>query len=164
MLINLHTIRRIADLIASGDDRDDEPGFLDTLEGETDAMEIADYLIGGALDDDALAEAIKSEEAALSMRRKRVEDRAKAKRRAMLDLLDATGLKKMERPRATISRRAGSVRVEIDDESCVPTQLLTIKTTTSPDKEAIKAQIEAGSEVPGCSLVRGADGITLRVA
>lgn len=164
MMIDLSRIRRMADLIATSDDRDDEPGFLDTLEGETDALEIADHLISEALGDDALSEAIKTEEAALALRRKRIEDRARSKRRAMLDLLDAAGVKKMERPRATISRRAGSIRVEIEDESSVPTQLMTVKTTASPDKAAIKAQIEAGSDVPGCALVRGEDSISLRVA
>ena len=164
MLIDLNTIRRLGDLIATTDDRDDEPGYLDTLEGETDAMDVADYLIREALRADALIEAAKAERAMLDMRTKRFEDRARAHRRAMLDLLDAAGVKKLERPRATISRRAGSMRVEIDHDATVPTQLCTVKTTMTPDKAATKAQIEAGVDVPGCVLVRGEDSVTVRAA
>ena len=40
MLIDLSTIRRMSDLIATTDDRDEEAGFLDTLEGETDEPSI----------------------------------------------------------------------------------------------------------------------------
>lgn len=162
--IDLPTIRAIADMIADTDDRDAEPGFLDTLEGETDAMEVADYLIDQALSDDALADALKAQEKAMKDRRERIEWRAAQKRKAMLDLLRAVGIKKLERPRATISQRAGSERVEIADEASVPSQLCTVKTVTSPDKNAIKARLKDGEEIPGCILTRGEDGITMRIA
>lgn len=163
MMLDLAHIRRMADLIATTDDRDDEPGFLDTLAGETSLEEIADHLITEALAADALAEAVKVQETALASRRKRIEERASAYRRVMLEMLNAAGIKKLERPRATISRRSGSMSVRIVDEAAVPSQLLTVKTTTAPDKAAIKAQIEAGVDVPGCALERGCDGIILRV-
>lgn len=162
--IDLQTIRAIADMIADTDDRDTEPGFLDTLEGECDAMEIADYLIDVTMADDALVDAIKAQERALKDRRDRIEWRAAQKRKAMLDTLRAIGVKKLERPRATISLRAGSDRVEITDEAAVPSQLCAVKTVTAPDKNAIKALLKAGEEIPGCILTRGADGITLRVS
>ena len=164
MRVDLHTIRVIADMISDTEDRDTEPGFLDTLEGETDALEVADFLIREALADDALADAIKAEEKAIAARRERIEWRAKAKRKAMLDLMLAIGVKKLERPRATISVRAGSDRVEIVDESSIPSQLCTVKTTTAPDKNAIKARLKEGEDIPGAVLVRGDDGITLRVS
>lgn len=164
MRIDLANIRRWADLIATTDDRDDEPGFLDTLEGETDAMELADRLIAEVLDDEALAEACKAQEAAIEARRKRFEARARAKRRVALELLESIGVRKLERPRATISRTAGRVSVQITDEAAVPSQLCTVKTTTTPDKAAIRKQIEAGEIVPGAELVRGDDALTMRVA
>lgn len=154
---------RSGDLIATTDDRDDEAGFLDTLEGETDALEIADYLIRGALDADAMAAATDAEIERLKARKARFASRHDAFRRAQLDLLDAMGLKKLERPRATISRRAGSMSVQIRDEADIPSQLMTVKTTRFPDKAAIRAQIEAGVVVPGAELVRGSDSISMRV-
>jgi len=155
-------IQRIAASLREmlGDDLDDET-LIDTLDGEADVADIADRMLSAMLDADALAVAIKAQEADLKARRQRVEARADAIRAQLLTLLDATGAKKMERPRATISRRAGLPSVVITDESAVPSQLC--KTTVTPDKAAIKAQLLAGENVPGAEIVTGADGVTVRV-
>lgn len=145
-----------------GEDFDDET-FLDTLDGATDALDIADRLIAMTLDAEAMAEAIKAQASDLTARRQRKEAQCDAFRAQMLKVLDATGLKKLERPRATISRRAGSQSVRITDEAAVPSQLCTVKTITTPDKAAIKAQIMAGEDVPGAEIVTGDDGIIVRV-
>jgi len=140
----------------------DAETFWDSLDGETDVLDVADHVLASMFGDEALAEAIKAQEAAMKARRDRIEARAKAKRRTLLMILDATGQKKMERPLATVSRRSGSLSVSITDEASIPTQLTTTKTITSPDKAAIKKQIEAGETVPGAELVRGEDGVTVR--
>lgn len=164
--MNIHAdiplIKRVSDQLREmlGEDFDDET-FLDTLDGETDAMDIADRLIASMQDDTALSAAAKAEAAAIDARAKRIGERAEAKKRALFLVLDATGEKKLERPRATISRRSGSMSVSITDEKSIPSQLC--KTTVTPDKTAIKKQLEAGEIVPGAELVRGADGITVRV-
>lgn len=142
----------------------DETAFLDTLDGETDAVAIADLLIAKMLDDEALVEAIDQQLKALADRKARLYRRQSTAKDAIGALLDAMGLKKLERPRATVSRRAGSMSVRITDEASIPSQLCTVKTTTSPDKAAIRRQIEAGEAVPGAELVRGEDGLLVRVA
>lgn len=164
MKIDLNLIRRWADEISTSDDRDNEAGFIDTLDGACDAAEVADWLIDGILSDEALTEAIKAQEALLKSRRDRIEARAKTKRRVAVELLEAAGLKKMERPRATISRLAGRIGVSITDEASIPSQLCVTKTITIPDKAAIKAQLEAGETVPGAELVRGHDSLSVRAA
>lgn len=141
----------------------DEQAFLDTLEGETDAMDVADALIDKMQSDLALAEAIKAREAELADRRRRIEGRAAACKTSLGILLDAMGSAKLERPLATVSRRPGSLSVQILDEDAIPSQLRTVKTITAPDKAAIKAQIEAGEEVPGAALVRGDATVAVRV-
>lgn len=143
-----------------GDDFDDQT-FMDSLDGETDAADIADRLISGLMAADAVAEAIKSQVADLRARGDRYEARSAAYRKQMLTLIDAMGVKKLERPGATISRRAGSQSVQITDEASIPTQLC--KVVSSPDKAAIKAQLLAGETVPGAALVTGDDGVTVRV-
>lgn len=147
---------------ALGSDQD-EQAFLDTLEGETDALDVADALIDKMQSDAALAEAIKAREADLAGRRKRIEGRADACKASLGILLDAIGQAKLERPMATISRRPGSLSVLITDEASIPSQLCTIKTITAPDKAAIRAQIEAGEAVPGAALVRGEPTVAVRV-
>ncbi|MBK8909157.1 MAG: siphovirus Gp157 family protein [Rhodospirillales bacterium] len=141
---------------------DDEAAFLDTLDGETDALDIADELIVRALEADALAEAARAQARDLSARAGRMDARSAAIRAQMLALIDAMGVRKLERPRATLSRRTGTVSVRIVDEAEVPTQLCRVERV--PDKTAIKRALEAGENVPGAELGRGPDGVTLRVA
>lgn len=162
MQFDPQTIRRWADEIRAelGDDFDTET-FIDTLDGVTDAADIADRMIADMLAAEAMGEAIRGEISDLTARRDRYDARKDAFRRQLLSLLDATGEKKMERPRATISRRAGLPSVQITDETAIPSQLC--KTTVAPDKAAIKAQLMAGESVPGAQIVMGADGVTVRV-
>lgn len=145
-----------------GDDFDPQT-FWDSLDGETDALDIADRIIAKMQDDAALAAAAKAQADALAARAKRLADREKAHKAALLTLLDATGQKKLERPAATVSRRAGSLSVRIVNEADIPSQLCTVKTTTAPDKAAIRKAIEAGETIPGAELERGPDGVTVRV-
>lgn len=142
---------------------DDEDLYQDMIEGETDALDLLDSQIASMQNDEALAEAIKAQEANLKARRERIEWRADAHKKAALLIMNAAGLKKAERPRATISVRPGSVSVQITDEAEIPTQLMREKVTRAPDKAAIKAQLDAGETVPGAELVRGAETISVRV-
>jgi len=145
-----------------GDDFDADT-FFDTLEGETNIMEVTDKILASMQDDAALVDGIKAQEALLKTRRERIQHRDTAKRKALLHILDAVGEKKMERPLATISRRTGSVSVLVTDETEIPTQLTVTKTVTSPDKKAIKAMLDAGEVVPGAELQRGDDTVTVRI-
>ena len=162
MYIDLPTIRRMAEEIraALGDGHDADT-FLDTLDGETDAADIADKLLADMLGAEAMGEAIRGEIADLTARRNRFDARGEAIRVQLLALLDATGEKKLERPRATISRRAGMASVQITDETAIPSQLC--KTTVAPDRAAIKAQLLAGETVPGAMIVTGKDSLSVRV-
>lgn len=144
--------------------REDEQTYLDTLDGETDVLDILDGLLASRLDDEALAAAIKEQEADLRARRERVEMRGEAKRRLLGRVLSAMGQKSVERPRGTVSLRPGSVRVEIGADAEIPTQLCAPPKPGAPDKKAIKALLEAGEAIPGAQLVRGDDSISIRVA
>jgi len=141
--------------------RDDEDTFLDTLDGETDAMTILDREIEAEQADRATAAAIKARIADLNARADRLERRADAHRAAQKLVVQAIGLRKVERPLATLSLRSGGVSVQITDADAVPTQLC--KIVRSPDKAAIKSQIEAGESVPGAELVRGDETLSVRV-
>lgn len=140
----------------------DAETFWDTLDGETNALDIADALLSQIQDAAAMELAIKQQIDQMSARKERFANREKATKAALLQLLDASGEKKLERPAATVSRRAGSLSVKITDETSVPSQLC--KTTVAPDKTAIKKQLQAGEDVPGAELARGPDGVTVRFA
>jgi len=159
--IDLPLIQRIAAELAPY--RDDEDLFLDTLSGECDALEILDREIEAEQADRATVEAINARIAALKARADRIDMRAEAHRTAQKLVMQAIGQRKIERPLATLSLRAGSLSIKITDEASVPTQLCTVKTITAPDKKAIRAQIEAGETVPGAELVRGEETLQVRV-
>ncbi len=46
-----------------------------------------------------------------------------------------------------------SQAVEIDDEQALAPEWLTVKTTTQPDKAAIKEALKAGQQIPGAQLL-----------
>lgn len=161
MKINLQLIEMIAAELEPY--REDAATFWDTLDGETDVLDALDVALSAKLHDDAMVDAIKAAEADLRARRSRVEMRAEATRRVLGQMLAAAGAKSVERPRGTVSIRPGSVSVNITDADAIPSQLCTVKTVTSPDKKAIKAQIDAGETVPGAEIVRGADIVSVRV-
>lgn len=160
--MDLTKIAAVADMLRGilGDD-DDETAWIDSLEAETPVVDLADMLLSRLLETDALADAVKAQEAALKARRSRLEDRGRAIRQSLGALLDAADVRKLERPLGTVSRLAGRMSVVILDEAAIPTQLC--KVVTSPDKGAIKAQLEAGETVPGAALERGADTVSVRV-
>lgn len=106
--IDLALIRRWGDLIATTNDRETEPGYLDTIDGETNALDIADHLIAEIQHDAALVAALKAQEEAMSQRRARLENREKAKRRVAVELLEALGQRT-----STMSKRTFSDLVEL---------------------------------------------------
>ena len=158
--IPLAMIRDIAAALAEY--RDDEEAYLDTLDGETDAVDIIDHLIEQSQHATAMVVAIKAREDALKARRERIAARAEAAKDALQEVLEAIDLRKVERPSATVSRRAGSVSVVIENEDEIPSQMMTVKTTSAPDKKAIRQHLEAGETVPGARLRRAPETVTIR--
>lgn len=165
--MNMHTniplISQVSETLRDmlGDDFDAE-AFWDTLDGETDALDLMDHMLAKRAEDAALAAAAKAQADALSKRAKRIGDRDNAHKSAIMALLKATGERKVERPGGTVSLQRGRLSVHITDEKSVPTQLC--KTTVTPDKAAIKKQLDGGEDVPGAELARGDETLSIRVA
>lgn len=160
-LDTLH-IQRVADTIRDmlGDDFDEQT-FADTLEGETDVMEVLGWLIKQRGEADAFAEACKEHAKEYANRAARLAIKSQAMTRAMGDILDAVGERKLAHPLGTVSRTKGRENVRIIDEAEIPSQLC--KVVSSPDKAAIKAQLQAGELVPGAIMETSPDGVSLRV-
>lgn len=162
MRADINLIERVsAELTdALGEDFDAET-FWDTLDGETDAMDVIGHLIRQREESKAHAEASKALAEEYTARKRRLDDKAKAMAAALGTILDATGQRKVPHPLGTVSRTSGRMSCQITDEASIPTQLTV--TTTRPDTAAIKKALEAGEAVPGAELVRGPDGLTVRV-
>tara|TARA_R100000030_G_scaffold82354_1_gene65155 strand:- start:923 stop:1408 length:486 start_codon:yes stop_codon:yes gene_type:complete len=159
MFIKYDEIRRLADSIREicGDDEDT---FLDTLDGETDAVDVLGNLIQERLE--VLGYEATNKELAEQYKRRadKMASKADAINEQMRHLLNAMGVKKVNHALATVSITKPRWSVEVVDEAQVPTQLKI--TTTKPDLRAIKKILDDGEPVPGCRPKVGYEGITVR--
>ena len=138
---------------------DDEDLIIGMVEGETDAGEMLDGLLAANMADAAMADAIKAQEQQLADRRKRVAARVAARREGIRGLLDTIGLKKWERPLATVSLRDVKPKRVVTDEALVPDEFC--KITRSP----VMAEINKAPDLPpGVTLDNGGVSLTVRVA
>lgn len=127
-----------------------EPEALDALNCEREAKLEGCALLVKSLEADA--KAIKEEEAALKARRSAKERKADYLKRYIAQSMQLFGDSKLETPRAALSFRKSST-VEVLDAAALPAEYMTVKTTSAPNKTAIKAAIKAGEEVAGAALV-----------
>lgn len=125
---------------------DDERGYLDMLEGETDALEMARKLLNGIEQDEGDVSALKAQMDARSARKARAEARIKARRAALLAMLETAGVDKLPLPEATITRRVTPDRLAVNDPDAVPRPFQVAK--WSPDMDAIKAEFANAETLP----------------
>ena len=140
---------------------DDEDCFLDTLDGETDAMDVLGKLIQERQEMKANEAAVKDLAKTYQERAARLNAKADAISQTIGHLLDAIGSKKVAHPLATVSRTKARQSVLVTNPEEIPTQLT--KTKRSPDLVAIREQLEAGEFVPGAEIKLGNPGVTVRV-
>jgi len=160
MWIDYEEIRRMSDNIRAmcGDDED---CFLDTLDGETDAMDVLGKLIQERQEIQANEAAVKDLAKTYQERAARLNAKADAISQTIGHLLDAIGSKKVAHPLATVSRTKARQSVLVTNPEEIPTQLTKVK--RSPDLVAIREQLEAGEFVPGAEIKLGNPGVTVRV-
>ena len=161
MRINIGNIQQWADEIRAV--TDDQETFLDTLDGQTDALDVLDALMIERAKASAAEDAAKAVAGIFADRAKRQVEKQASLSRMMGKVLDAIGETKIQRPIGTISRTKARQSVEVYDGAEIPTQLLRTKITIEPDTAAIKAQLEAGETVPGARFKTGEPGITVRI-
>jgi hypothetical protein len=96
----------------------------------------------------AEADAIYNERRALEEREKASEKKADSLSRYLQSMLAG---EKFKTPKCAVSYRKTQA-VNIVDETLIPNEYLRFKTTSAPDKAAIKDAIKAGKDVPGAML------------
>ena len=74
-------------------------------------------------------------------------------KQALDGFMQATRQDKAKTKLFTVSYRP-STAVEVLDESLIPKEFIKIKTTTAPDKAAIKKILDNGGTVEGCKLLK----------
>lgn len=101
------------------------------------------------IDLNAEAKAIKEQEGILAERRKAAEAKSERLKEYLMYALQG---EKLKTGKVSIGYRR-SIAVDISDESEIPDDYTVVKTTTQPDKAAIKEALKNGEVIPGCSLV-----------
>lgn len=119
----------------------DERAWIDTIEGETDLIEVAAKLIDRAQECKALIVGIKARADALAARKKRLEDQEKSMRGAVSILMQEAGRRTMELPEATLSLRDLAPKLIVTDEEAIPDDCCESVRKVVMDK--VKAAIEA---------------------
>jgi phage host-nuclease inhibitor protein Gam len=141
---------------------DDEQLRLDTIEGETDAHDIAARLVRLNNHAEAMAAGVKSEIEALNQRRQRYVEQSRRARVSLQQLLQAMNARKLELPAGTVSLRATPPSLVITDSEAIPADFWRVK--REPDNTAIKDALKKGQAVEGCTLSNGGETISIRVA
>jgi hypothetical protein len=139
---------------------EDQAALLDTLDGNTDALDFVAFWCRAALADEAMAIGLRTIIADNQMRLQRLLARAEKKRGVAMSLMDAIGEKKITRPDITITVNAGRHKVFVSDETELPDAYVRIK--REPNKVAILEALENGEEVPGANLSNRTSTLTIR--
>lgn len=137
--------------------------IADTIEGEELALgDKFDGIMSLVRNLECQAKTVAEEAARLSDRKKSFEGQAKNLKGYILKCMQAAELKSFKTERNTLTVREGSLSVIIDDENQRPDELVSVVTVVAPDKNTIKAAIEAGTEVKGAHLEVGAETLQVR--
>lgn len=136
----------------------DEQTLVDTLEGESGALVEKGQNVAFVVRNlEANASAIKEAEAAMSARRKALENRAVRLRKYLLDGMRLANIQRIDSPYFAIKIAKNPPSVDVYEPGLVPADYMTSPPPPPPqlDKKLIKATIDSGTEVPGCRLICG---------
>lgn len=154
-----HWKRTRAEILLACPDIDPET-LRDTVEGQSDALDLARQLIRASREDEAEAKGLSEYIDALQSRRARLTARAEKREAAALFLLLEIGEKTLRDPAFTASVVPTPGKVKFSDTSVLPPWAWRTP-KPEPNTAEIRKRLTAGEKVPGALLDNG--GQTLRV-
>ena len=135
--------------------------FWDTLDGETDVMDLVSSVLTQISDAEAGMIACHEMAKRYSERRSTLDARKVRLNKMLKTIMLCANQSKIPHPLGTVSLRKGTESVAITNEKEIPSQLC--KTTVTPDKTEIKKQLKAGVQIDGAELVTGPLTISIRM-
>jgi len=159
MRVNTLLITSIAEELAPY--KDDQDAFWDTLDAETDVLDLVGQVLKELSDAEAGMIACQEMVKRYNERKSLMDLRKVRLNKILKTVMLCCDETKIPHPLATVSLRNGMQSVVIKDEKAIPTQLC--KTTVTPDKAEIKKQLKAGVEIDGAELVTGQQTISVRM-
>jgi hypothetical protein len=140
-------------------DLDDEI-LTDTLEGLSELPALIEEIVRSTLEDEAMIAGLKLRAEAMAGRLSRLKERQQKKRQLAAWALGAAGLAKLKADDFSVSLSEGALRLEIRDESILPSAYL-IPQPAKPDRAGISTALKRGEAVEGAILVQGPPYITV---
>lgn len=136
---------------------EDERGWIDCLEGETDLFELSRRILDRIEADEGAKAELAEQMDSRKVRRDRCDKRIKAQREALAALMECAGLDKLTLPEATVSLRKNPPKPIVINEAVLPDEFCTF--TRKPNLAAVR---EAIPMPPGVALDNGGTSITVR--
>jgi len=153
--------RAVRDKIRAHDPDLDEQTLADTVEGLTDLHEIIVAIIRSALQDEALASALKCRLADMQGRLDRLQDRASKRRQIARDVMTELELKKITAADFTVSIRAGTPSLVVINEDAVPSIYWT-PSEPHLNRQRLAHELKDGAEIEGVALSNPAPVLSVR--
>ena len=129
----------------------DEETLRDTLEGLTNLTDMLAEVLRSALDDQALASALRSRMGDMQARLSRIEERARKKRELVCSIMERADLKKITEPDLTVSLRPARAPLVVTDEEAIPGDFWKPQ-PAKLDRQGLIAALTSGRTIPGALL------------
>lgn len=153
--------KMLLDAINQKFDGEDEDVALTAVEGETSLLEVIDEALARLVVLNAYQDGIEAAIERMKSRGSRLEVQAERIKSSIMLAMDTVGMKKLERPTATLSLAKAPDKAIITTEADLPSTFLVEKVEIKPDRKAILAALKEGKAIPGAELSNG--GVTLRI-
>jgi hypothetical protein len=147
-----------------GQDADDAELLADMIEGETSLIELVEATLELVRQDEELLSGIQARQKDLADRKERIDYRMKGRKAKIEQAILIFG-EKIELPEETLSLRNNPDKLEVYDESEVPSQFYKVKDPVldrASLTQALRALGPDDEEIPGARLVPQAQSMTVR--
>lgn len=138
----------------------DERAWIDTLDGMTDGLDLAEWLAERVLHLKDMTRSVEARAEALYKRGQRFDADADRLRGLILALVDAAGGKKVVRASMTLSPRPTPAKLVEVDAKLTPAAMLK-QPPPVPNKDAIREALMLGGEVPGWAMSNGGRSLAI---
>jgi seryl-tRNA synthetase len=134
-------------------DEVDEQTLLDTMEGLEGEIDIKAHSIAAFVRNvESNAEAVREASKRMNARAARLEKKAERIKAYLKEQMEKLGSKRLDMPEFVLRVTKNPPSVEIYDFASVPARFKYNKIEVAVDKTAIKAELDAGREVPGARI------------
>lgn len=140
---------------------DDEEALHDAIEGETNLIEAITNAVDRVFELEAHQEALAIQIKAMGERKSRFEAQGERIRTAICVAMGAADLRKLELPKATISRKPVAPRAVITNEAEIPSKFWK-PVDPKLDRKAVLDALKAKEAVPGAELSNGSETIAIK--